>query len=158
MKIMIGKIGETLNVDLTRMPRESIEFVTEYGLKQLLNDCHASITPKMYPDKGELTRAVIEAVNNKVEALYNGSIRSGGGGGRTIDPVTALARKFAELDIKSAMARKGIKLSEYRPAMAATLVEANMGTTEPGKVDYFAKAAKEVKLNSAGIDLSALGL
>jgi hypothetical protein len=87
----LGKAGN-ITVGLNRLTDEVVEHIFAYGLKQLLNDCHAS-------EKEPANKLAL--VQKKLENLYDGKITRASGGGRTSDPVAQEAKRLAKAKIKT---------------------------------------------------------
>lgn len=86
--VRIGKTNRDIEIDLSRFNDEVLLYVIHYGLKQRLNDVHASMS---LDDDGadEINAQVDKALN----ALYSGDIRVAGE--RTSDPVRRMALQNA---------------------------------------------------------------
>lgn len=64
--------GTTVQISVKDLPENARDYVVEYGIRQIMNDCHAS-------DK--TIEEAIASTKQKAEDLQNGVIRRGGGGG-----------------------------------------------------------------------------
>ena len=53
--ITVSKINESFAFDDETLPRVSVEFLVEYGLRQKLADSHASVKRAEYPEGDEGT-------------------------------------------------------------------------------------------------------
>lgn len=91
MDILIGKTGETVAVDVDKLSDSTKDFLFNYGVKQWLNDKHASV---QIGKEGATAETVTAVVNDALAALYAGNIRRSGGG-RTSDPVAKEMRAIA---------------------------------------------------------------
>jgi len=71
----LGRNAEygTISVDLNRLPQNALVYLFDYGLRQVLND---SIATKEDKDGNKLD--VAAKARAKLDALYNGSIRTRG--------------------------------------------------------------------------------
>lgn len=105
-KVMIGlgKAGE-IEVDVAKLAASEavVNYVFNYGLKQMLNDVHAS--------EKDLD-AKVGLSQKKLDSLYRGEVaqaRIGGGG----DPVAKEMRRMVEQEIKDTIKRAGKKLSDF---------------------------------------------
>lgn len=133
MQVLIGKVAQTVEVDFDSLPKVSQEYIINYGLKQVLNDCHASISLKavdkagllMYPDSEAVGRATMEAVREKLAALQSGdiSIRQAGQVREALDPIVKVSREIAWDDyVKPSLVKKGIKLNTVKAEDRARFV------------------------------------
>ena len=120
MKINIGK-GIDMEVDLGRFNAEVMEHIQYIGLRNILGDAHASVTPEavlgkrangqlLTPEDTAKIRAEAAAVaGKKLQALYAGEIRVAGT--RTSDPVEAEMRRISIAVIQAELRKAGTKLS-----------------------------------------------
>ena len=99
-QVNIGK-GIELDVDFNRLPANAIAYLLNIGARNVLMDSHASMTAKDNPD--DYVEKSREIAMGKLDALYKGEIRVGGGGGRTSDPVVKEARAIAAGLLKGKM-------------------------------------------------------
>jgi len=133
----------TLQVDLGKMSQAGLDKIFAYGLKKILADAHAG-------KRGEEAKGL---ATKRLDALMSGEFRRGGGG-KTSDPVKALAKSLAESQWKSyAKAAQEAVLAKIGGDRKEALAKVMAKLTE-NKMDE-AKA----QLDSVGdIDLEALGL
>ena len=164
--ITINKTGTTLETG--DFPQVSRDFIFNYGLRQILNDCHASIQRKdfvvgddedQYADDDEAHKAFVAAVNARVEAklaaLKSGDLSTRRGSG-AVDPLTREMLAIAKDEVKLALQRKGIKLKDVENL--ADIVAAHMEAqsdrmTKEAKTRIAARSKKAV-----AVDLESLGL
>jgi hypothetical protein len=107
-KVNVAKIGETREVDFSKFPATIQRYLIEYGLKQKLNDCHASITEKSDPDDWQ--DKVRVAVDSCLENFMEGKLpRSNGGSG-----LSAIQREFARLVLARLAASTGQPKSKVK--------------------------------------------
>lgn len=108
VSIPVKKIGRSIDVDTTRLidaERQAewpavwndsarLRYALIYGLTQTLNDAHASLA---YPANS--ADAIMGTVQKKLDAVYAGTVRTGGTGGESgpVDPVVIEARKLARV-------------------------------------------------------------
>lgn len=109
--VQIGKIGQQVEVKgFDTLPEASQAFLIAYGLKQVLNDAHASIQRKDFDSEEAFQDEVMGAVLAKVEALESGEVKSRGTGAvRVVDPFAKLCREIAKERIYAACAKAGKK-------------------------------------------------
>jgi hypothetical protein len=153
--IALGEAGQ-IAVDLDKInAHEAVKtYIFNYGLKQMLNDVHASVTKKTETDddkRADQKRALVE---KKLASLYAGEVaqqRAMSG----LSPVERKMRELAEADIIKVIRANGKKVADFKDAMAdmvAKQVEA--------KADKYRAAAEvilavKVELDEE-IDLGAL--
>lgn len=96
MKITIGKLEREIDVPTHTFPQNVQEFIYEYGLRQIFNDCHSDVTAKDHAFDGVWSAegiALIEkAIAEKIEAFAKGEIRTVTRGPR-VDAVTTELRR-----------------------------------------------------------------
>lgn len=98
--IDVTKAGKSFEIDFQGLPEVSREYLIAYGLRQALNDVHASISlkaadkdgNKLYETEADVTAAALEAVEERIAKLQEGtmSLRAGGA---PVDPVEAMRQK-----------------------------------------------------------------
>lgn len=155
--IGIGKTGKAQEVDFGAMNEDVRDYVIAYGLKQILNDCHASIQRKDYDEQGEFILAVEEAVNDKLAALASGKISIRTGAAReSIDPVQKLVNRMAREIVLGAIKAKGLKAKDISKESMDKLI-ADYATANHDALTKEAKAQLK-KAEGLAVDLSALGL
>lgn len=168
--IKINKTG--LELETGDFPIAAQEFIFNYGLRQILNDCHSSIQRKDFvisldgstPYKNEeqaqaaFIAAVNEAATAKLAALEQGifTVRSGGSK-EPVDPVARLVYRMAKDAINTALKAKGVKIKDLADGKHEELIAAF--TDKNGK-KLEAEAKKQIAAQSelGGVDLSDLGL
>lgn len=106
MIITIGKTGTTREVAFGDFTPEVQQHIVQYGLTQMLNDAHSSITATSEPDEAKRFANVEALVDKKLAALAAGDVRSRAGGVR--NPVKAEAIRMA-MDHKDVRAIKDAK-------------------------------------------------
>lgn len=151
MQVNIGK-GLELEIDAAALPQAALDHVIYIGLRNILMDSHASITKETNPD--DLSDAAEAMARKKLDALMRGEVRVSSS--REGDPVRAEAIRMASDIIKSALRKKGMKLSDVEPKAvretALKLIERD--TTIMAK----AKARVDEARAVGAVDLSDLGL
>lgn len=146
--VSLGKGGE-IKVDISKLEAfpSVVEYVFNYGLKQMLNDVHAS-------EKD--AKAKLGLAQKKLDSLYRGEVaqaRVGGG-----DPVAREMRAMAEGDIKAKLKALGKKVGDIDKDLLKTAIEKQMAANE-AKYRKAAEAKLAIKPEKVGeLDLSDLGL
>ena len=109
----LGRNAEygTISVDLNRLPQNALVYLFDYGLRQVLND---SIATKEDKDGNKLD--VAAKARAKLDALYNGSIRTRG---------EAIASDPYEMEA----------FKEMKRHLIAVLTKASMMTDIPKKTE-----------------------
>lgn len=146
--VAIGK-GIELSIDETRLPAPVMAHVVYMGLRNVLMDSHASHTKEADGDNYVAnSRATAE---RKLEAMYNGEVRSVGQ--REGDPIRAEAIRICIGHVKTHLRKSGKKLSDIDAkdirAAAVLLLEKNPG--------IMAQAEKRVaELRATSVDLEGI--
>lgn len=128
-----------------------IQYVWEYGVRQILNDAAASAKTE-----GE----AFGLVQKRFENLLSGTIRASGG--RESDPVRAEAIRIASDKVKSALKKAGYKLADIDAklirARALELISKDPAITQLAKENVEAKAALSVDVSDIleGFDLGGM--
>lgn len=147
--LMIAKTNAIV-IDLDKFNEEVNKFVYLYGLKQLLND--AGSAAKGADEK-------LAMAQKKLDALYEGKVRSSGGGSAkaAIDPVQAEAERLAWDAIKVALKASGRKASDVDDEAKAKAIEAYLGKNPETLKQAKARVEALAKTKST-VDLGDLGL
>jgi hypothetical protein len=116
IEISLGKAG-SIQVDVEKLEQHPavVEYIFNYGLKQMLNDVHAS--EKDLAAKPGLSQ-------KKLDSLYRGEVaqqRVGGG-----DPVAREMREMALADIKTKLRAAGRKWSDVAKETQAKVLAAQL--------------------------------
>lgn len=153
--INVGK-GLTIAVDFSAMPQAALDHILYIGARNVLMDCHASVTAAEYPDEAVRAEVALAMVDKKLAALMAGEVRSTSTR-ETADPVRAAAIREATQSVKTAIKKAGGKPADYEAAdiraAADRLIAKDASILERAK-EYVAKQ----KAAKADIDLSDLGL
>lgn len=147
ISVGLGKAG-AIDVDLAKLAKSQavMEYVFHYGLKQMLNDVHAS-------EKDAAAKLGLS--QKKLDSLYRGEIaqaRVGGGG----DEVAREMRKLAEAELKAKLAKLGRKLKDFSKDQLQAGVEALLKANE---AEYRKTAEAKLALKPAAakdVDIMAL--
>lgn len=108
--ITATKINEVITFDDSTLPRVSVEWIMEYGLKQKIQDCHASIKRTAYPDGDDGTAKWLIDVRKAVYEVRDNFVNGNPGARKSgVDPEAAVAAKY------------GMPLDEFRAMMAGRL-------------------------------------
>lgn len=127
MQITINKTASIVEVDYDNLPDNSKAFILNYGIRQILNDCHSSIIRKDFETNEAFAKAVSDAVSAKITALAAGDLTiRRGGSSQPADPVEREALAIARAEIKSAAKAKGLSLKVLGEEKFAELVKANL--------------------------------
>lgn len=161
--ISLGSAG-SIEVDSDKFSPAVSAYVFEYGLKQMLNDAHASVTAAVEPDATKRAEAKLAMATKKLETLLSGLTASPRTGG-TSDPVAKLVKQQAEEELTAAIKAKGKKVADFKKAtdeagnsvwlkMVSSLIDKN--------ADKYKKAAeatlKARRAATSEIDLEEFGL
>lgn len=147
--ISLGKAGSIV-VDLNKLQAHPavVEYVFNYGLKQMLNDVHAS-------EKDPAAKVGLS--QKKLDSLYAGQVaqsREAGG-----DPVAREMRAMAEADLKAKIKVLGKKVGDIDKKVMAELVAKQVAANEEAyRKAAEAKLAIKPKGIESGISLEDLGL
>lgn len=151
MQVNIGK-GLELEINPAELPQAALDHVIYIGLRNILMDSHASITKETNPD--DLQDAAEAMARKKLDALMRGEVRVASS--REGDPVRAEALRMASDIIKTALRKKGTKVSDVEPKAireaATKLLERDASLLAK------AKARVEEQRAAANVDLGDIGL
>lgn len=141
IEISLGKAG-SIKVDVEKLEKSEavIQYIFNYGLKQMLNDVHAS-------EKD--AAAKMGLVEKKLNSLYAGQVaqqRVGGG-----DPVAREMAAMAQADVKAALAKLGKKLKDFDKESLAKAYAAQMAKNE-AKYRKAAEAKLAIKADTGEVD------
>lgn len=124
MKVSIGKIGASVDVDYAAFAANVQEYVVAYGLTQILNDAHSSVTEKAEPNTAKREAAVMALVEKKLAALVSGNVHMRSGGSRK-DRVTARAIEIALGHVKPIKGTDGKRDAKAIRKAAIAAVDGN---------------------------------
>jgi len=147
MEIYIPKNETTHNVDVDKLPDVSKDFIFEYGMRQLLNDCHSQIK-KDEEGASDLVNGAVEA---KLENLYNGIIKRVRTG-VSVNPIEKAFTQEVFAIIRSATKSTNAQIKEQFPSATADDLLAMYCNATGEDADKLAKKMRkdiEAKLNSA---------
>lgn len=149
INISLGK-GGSITVDVEKLEAHPavVEYIFNYGLKQMLNDVHA----------GEKdASAKLGLSQKKLDSLYRGEVaqsRESGG-----DPIAREMKAMAESDLKAKIKALGKQVGKIDKKVFAELVGKQMAANEEAyRKAAEAKLAIKPKGIEAGISLEDLGL
>lgn len=137
--IGIGEAGE-ISVDETRFNETVKAYIFNYGLKQMLNDVHASVTKKVEADDLKRVEQKLALVQKKLASLYAGEVAQARVG-TTGSPVEREMRQMADGDLKAKLRSIGKKHSDYDKQVWAEIVGKQVKANEAAY-----RAAAEAKL------------
>lgn len=146
--ISLGKAGE-IQVEVAKLLESEavVQYIFNYGLKQMLNDVHAS-------EKDPAAK--IGLSQKKLDSLYRGEVaqqRVGGGG----DPVKREMLAMAKTDVNAKIKALGKKLGDYDKETLNSVYEKQMAANE-SQYRKAAEAKLAIKPEKAELDLADLGL
>jgi len=156
--IAVPKAAKSFDLDTAKLPENAMEYVVEYGLRQILSDCLSGAdNPKNLSGdrKAKAEAENAKAVAAKIEALMNGTVRMART--TTADPVEREARRIAIDQVqghpswKAWLATNGLKAADDKARVKfAELVKAR--AADPKVIaEAQDRVAKADKL--AGFDL-----
>jgi hypothetical protein len=153
MQVNIGK-GLEIDIDAAALPEAAMQHVIYIGLRNILMDSHASITKETNPD--DLSDAAEAMARKKLDALMRGEVRVASS--REGDPVRAEAIRMASDIIKSALRKKGTKISDVEPKAIREAAVKLLATDRGADISAKAKARVDEQRSASEVDLSDLGL
>jgi hypothetical protein len=133
-----GEAGE-ISVDVTKLNEAVSAYVFQYGLKQMLNDVHASETKKVTPDFAERVANKRAMIEKKLASLYGGEVaqaRVGTSG----NPLERKMCELAEIDLKAKLKAIGKKVGDYDKDVWAKVVSKQV----EAKAEAYRKAAETI--------------
>ena len=110
MLVNVGK-GIEIEVPFESFPANALSHVQYIGARNVLMDCHASVTADEYPDAAEREAVARAMVEKKLAALMSGEVRVAST--REGDPVRAEALRMATDQIKAIIRKAGKKVADY---------------------------------------------
>lgn len=161
MQITINKIGTVVDVDFDKLPANSQEFIKNYGIRQILNDCHSSTIRKDFDTQEAFVAEVSESVNVKIAALVAGDLAiRRGGASLPSDPVEREVLSIAREEIKNALrSKKNLSIKAFENANGEgsfdKLVQANI-TKNADRLTKSAKANIAKAAQAPAVDLDDL--
>ena len=142
LEVSLGKGGSIeVNVDRLHEHPAVVEYIFNYGLKQMLNDVHAS-------EKEPSLKLGLS--QKKLDSLYRGEVaqsRASSG-----DPVAREMRAMAEADVKDALRKLGKKVSDYTKDTLASVIDKKLEKNEEA---YRKAAMAKLAIKPKGADMSA---
>jgi hypothetical protein len=150
--INIGEAG-TISVDESKFTAAVNSYIFNYGLKQMLNDVHASETAKKTPDDETRQANKLALVEKKLASLYAGEVaqsRAASG-----DPVMREMRDMAETELKAKMKVAGRKVSDIKPEVWKEVIGKHVAANE-ARFRPAAEAILAIKPDAGDIDLDDL--
>lgn len=124
-----------LTVDESKFTEQVRTYIFNYGLKQMLNDVHASITAKVEPDETKRNEQKMAAAEKKLASLYAGNVAQPRGSRK--DAVAQFMFKLAETFILGQLPKIGKKRSDFDTATWNSIVGKQVTAKE---ADYRARA------------------
>ena len=153
--IKINKTG--LLLETSDFPQEAKDFIFDYGLRQILNDCHSSIKRADFETEEAFAAEVNATVTAKLKALEEGKFTVRSGGTREpVDPVAKIVFRSAKDVVTAAIKSKGVKVKDLAEGvmdkLIADYIEANREQlTKEAKAQL--KKAEAIEVNLADLGL-----
>lgn len=132
LTIALGSAG-SVDVQPDKFTDQVRDYIFEYGLKQMLNDAHASITAKTHPKEAERASAKVAMAEKKLASLLAGQVAQARASAER-DPVGAEVRRMAEAEVKQAIKLNGKKVGDYAkimPQLVDKMIEKNGAKYRP---------------------------
>lgn len=152
--VALGEAG-SIDVVANNFNQAVTEYIFAYGLKQMLNDVHASVTKKVEADDAKRAASKRALVEKKLDSLYAGNVaqaRTSASG----SPVERKMKELADIDLKAMVKTKlGKKVGDFDKAVWAKMVEKLVD----GKAEQYRTAAEKilaVKVEEVEFDLDDL--
>ena len=138
--ISLGKGGE-ISVDVAKLCESAavVNYIFTYGLKQMLNDVHAS------EKDAEAKKGLSQ---KKLDSLYRGEVaqsRASSG-----DPVAREMKAMAEADVKAKLKTLGRKVSEIKKDVLTSVIEKQL---EANKDAYRKAAEAKLAIKPKGVEV-----
>lgn len=156
MQITINKTGNI--IETGDFPQNSRDFIFNYGIRQILNDCHSSIKRVDFNTQEEFAEAVNAAVTAKLKALESGDLTIRRASAEPVDPVERVALRMARDAVKSALKAKGLTVKKIGEEKFQELAAAHLDKNGEA-IRKLAKAEVKRQSDAAAavdIDLSSL--
>lgn len=150
--------GQTVEVDLDKIPQEVYLEALALGLKTLINRGTSKITKSAYPDADELKAAAVAMAEKQLDLVNTGKIKFTGGAKKSgvSGAVKTEAMRLARNLVKDEMKKAGIKISHVKAseitAAAKGLLESNPSIIELAKAEIDRRNAVQVE----GFDVSSI--
>jgi len=147
--IASGEAGE-VTVDVAKLLKSDavVNYVFQYGLRQIIGDVHAGETKSKTPDDETRKANKRALIGKKLASLYAGEVaqaRVGFGG----DPVKREGMAMAERDLKAKLPAIGKKVGDFDKAVWRGLVEKQFAK---GEAEYRAKAEAKLAIKPKGVE------
>ena len=137
----------SLTVKFSEMNADTLSFIFDYGIRQLLNDAKAgtkNAADAMDKAKGRLAKLMAGTVGKRVSSAVPGSA----------DPIEAIALELAADAIKAAFKQRGFKVADHKDQFAA-LVKELAGKPHIVQQAETVYAARKATMDN-GLDLSGI--
>lgn len=157
-----GEAGD-ISVDVAKLLDHEavVNYVFQYGLRQIIGDCHAGLTKKVESDDQKRIDGKRALIEKKLASLYAGETAQARVG-QSGDPVKREALAMAEAALKQAVRAIGKKPSDFTKEVWKALIEKQFAK---GESEYMEAAAKKLAIKAKPIEavdsddiLAALGL
>jgi hypothetical protein len=150
MQILINKTQTMVEIAEAELPQASKDFIFNYGLRQILNDCHSSIKRADFSDEKSFSEAVMEAVDAKLGAILSGDLHTRRASGESLDPVVRETVAIAKEELAILLKNKGLskaKVSNYDEVLQSYVEKHVERLTKEAKTRIAAKAKKAAEVN-----------
>lgn len=158
MSIAVTKSGNSVDVDLSKLPDDVYREALLQGLKVLVNRGMSKVTKEALPDDVARKAEADHLAKVNVDKLYTGDVKLTGAKAKSAKASGAVmteARRLAKNLVKDAMKANGIKISHVAASeitkAANTLLEADPSIIETAEANLKAREA-----TPATIDIKAL--
>lgn len=164
--IPVTKINSNVTVAFQEFNDEVKEYVIEYGLRQILNDCHSQINRNWQAAEGksdeEFNQAVQDSVDAKLQSLIEGNVRQNRVSDGTPVEYTKLAYQYMAnvtghkiKDLKAKAADQKWTTPEMLKRVCGA-VKSDYATVDAEIKTTLAENAKRGKADAKKVDIESL--
>lgn len=137
--VLVGGIDAIPEVDETKFSGAVLDYLLRIGLKNVLQDSHASITEEKVADADERKAQKTATALKKLDSLYAGDVTAIRV--NATDPVDKEIRAMAVEEVRAILAKVGKKPKDFAKEVWAKTIDAHMA-----KHDARLRPAAEAKL------------
>lgn len=151
--IMLVNVGKGIEIDVAfeQLPATALAHIQYIGARNVLMDCHASVTADEYPDAAKRESVARAMVEKKLAALMAGEVRVQST--REGDPVRAEAKRMATAIISAKLKAAGRKIADVEKDALKAAIDKLLTPELLAQAKARVDAAKAVET-----DLGDLGL